>query len=143
MTEQPADIFVFFFLAEYASIVLICIFTSILFLGGYLNILPIDFLLYLFNNLLILLNLSYDLIDYNLFFSNYLINASASLNLAIKSSFLIFVFIWVRASFPRIKFNQLMETCWTVLLPLLIAYIVLLPCIIFGLNIIPVNFNLL
>jgi NADH-ubiquinone oxidoreductase chain 1 len=38
MTEHSAVIFVFFFLAEYASIVLICIFTSILFLGGYLNV---------------------------------------------------------------------------------------------------------
>ena len=36
MTEHAAVIFVFFFLAEYASIVLICILTSILFLGGYL-----------------------------------------------------------------------------------------------------------
>jgi NADH-ubiquinone oxidoreductase chain 1 len=42
MTEHAAVIFVFFFLAEYASIVLICILTSILFLGGYLmNIKPI------------------------------------------------------------------------------------------------------
>src|ERR1700753_4150502 len=38
MTEHSAAIFVFFFLAEYASIVLICIFTTILFLGGYLTI---------------------------------------------------------------------------------------------------------
>jgi NADH-ubiquinone oxidoreductase chain 1 len=36
MTEHAAVIFVFFFLAEYASIVLICILTSVLFLGGYL-----------------------------------------------------------------------------------------------------------
>jgi NADH-ubiquinone oxidoreductase chain 1 len=36
MTEHAAVIFVFFFLAEYASIVLICVLTSILFLGGYL-----------------------------------------------------------------------------------------------------------
>jgi len=36
MTEHAAVIFVFFFLAEYASIVLICILTSIFFLGGYL-----------------------------------------------------------------------------------------------------------
>jgi NADH-ubiquinone oxidoreductase chain 1 len=42
MTEHAAVIFVFFFLAEYSSIVLICILTSILFLGGYLiNITPI------------------------------------------------------------------------------------------------------
>jgi len=38
MTEHSAAIFVFFFLAEYASIVLICIFTCILFIGGYLDI---------------------------------------------------------------------------------------------------------
>jgi NADH-ubiquinone oxidoreductase chain 1 len=36
MTEHAAVIFVFFFLAEYASIVLICTLTTILFLGGYL-----------------------------------------------------------------------------------------------------------
>ena len=35
MTEHAAVIFVFFFLAEYASIVLMCLLTSILFLGGY------------------------------------------------------------------------------------------------------------
>src|SRR6187402_2161201 len=41
MTEHAAVIFVFFFLAEYASIVLICILSSVLFLGGYLyNYLP-------------------------------------------------------------------------------------------------------
>jgi len=41
MTEHAAVIFVFFFLAEYASIVLICVLTSILFLGGYLyDIIP-------------------------------------------------------------------------------------------------------
>src|SRR6266566_5658356 len=36
MTEHAAVVFVFFFLAEYASIVLMCILTSILFIGGYL-----------------------------------------------------------------------------------------------------------
>jgi len=35
MTEHAAVIFVFFFLAEYASIVLMCLLVSILFLGGY------------------------------------------------------------------------------------------------------------
>src|SRR5205809_7047035 len=45
MTEHAAVIFIFFFLAEYASIVLICIFTSILFLGGYLKMFSLDFLI--------------------------------------------------------------------------------------------------
>jgi NADH-ubiquinone oxidoreductase chain 1 len=45
MTEHAAVIFVFFFLAEYASIVLICTLTSILFLGGYLiDITPIIYI---------------------------------------------------------------------------------------------------
>lgn len=44
MTEHAAVVFVFFFLAEYGSIVLMCILTSLLFLGGYL---PIYSLFYL------------------------------------------------------------------------------------------------
>jgi len=38
MTEHAAVVFVFFFLAEYGSIVLMCVLNSILFLGGYLLI---------------------------------------------------------------------------------------------------------
>jgi NADH-ubiquinone oxidoreductase chain 1 len=56
MTEHAAVVFVFFFLAEYGSIVLMCILTSILFIGGYLLI---DFS-YIFNIL--------DYLFFNLFF---------------------------------------------------------------------------
>src|SRR5437762_2493434 len=49
MTEHSAVIFVFFFLAEYASIVLICLLTSVLFLGGYLSILSLNSLIYIYN----------------------------------------------------------------------------------------------
>jgi NADH-ubiquinone oxidoreductase chain 1 len=42
MTEHAAVVFVFFFLAEYGSIVLMCILSSILFLGGYLLINNLD-----------------------------------------------------------------------------------------------------
>lgn len=42
MTEHSASVFVFFFLAEYASIILICVLNSILFFGGYLCIIPVD-----------------------------------------------------------------------------------------------------
>jgi NADH-ubiquinone oxidoreductase chain 1 len=54
MTEHAAVIFVFFFLAEYASIVLICILNTMLFLGGYL--LDCTFILYSFNYLFYGLN---------------------------------------------------------------------------------------
>jgi NADH-ubiquinone oxidoreductase chain 1 len=136
MTEHSASIFVFFFLAEYASIVLICILNSILFLGGYLSIIPTDLLGYLLNTISLTSN-------------NEFINAislslsSSSLFLAIKTALLVFIFIWVRASFPRIRFDQLMSVCWTVLLPIIIGYIILIPCVVYGLGIISFNGSIL
>ena len=135
MTEHSASIFVFFFLAEYASIVLICILNSILFLGGYSSIIPIDLLLSILNLFFDVNNtIIYDITEFI---------SSSPLNLAIKTAFLVFVFIWVRASFPRIRFDQLMSVCWTVLLPIIIAYVVLMPCIVIGLYIMPINFLVL
>jgi NADH-ubiquinone oxidoreductase chain 1 len=93
MTEHSSIIFVFFFLAEYASIVLICLLNSILFLGGYLSIIPLD-LINIFNLYPLFININY-----------------SSLNLALKTAILIFGFIWVRASLPRIRFDQLMSVC--------------------------------
>ena len=54
-----------------------------------------------------------------------------SLGISIKVIILIFSFIWVRASFPRIRYDQLMSFCWTKLLPLIIAIIIIIPCIIY------------
>jgi len=134
MTEHSASIFVFFFLAEYASIVLICIFTSILFLGGYLTVLP--------SYIYILLSSLNIKIYTNMI--NIIINGLIySLMLGIKSCILIFIFIWARASFPRIRFDQLMSYCWTILLPIIIGLIILIPCIVYSLAIIPTNFYLI
>lgn len=128
MTEHSASIFVFFFLAEYASIVLICILNSILFLGGYLCIIPVNLIIDVLNTLGV---------DNSILQEIFVNISSSPLNLAVKTSFLVFVFIWVRASFPRIRFDQLMSVCWTVLLPLIIAYVVLLPCVVYGLDALP------
>jgi len=130
MTEHSASVFVFFFLAEYASIILICVLNSILFLGGYLCIIPVDFLI----DILSLFGINNSILE--VIFVNI---SSSPLNLAFKTAFLIFVFIWTRASFPRIRFDQLMSVCWTVLLPLIIAYVVLLPCVVYGLDALPTN----
>lgn len=135
MTEHSASIFVFFFLAEYASIVLICVLNSILFLGGYLSIIPLDIFI---NILSLFIN-----VNNTILFDIFVHISSSPINLALKTAFLIFVFIWVRASFPRIRFDQLMSVCWTVLLPIIIAYVVLIPCIVYGLGIIPTNISLL
>jgi len=141
MTEHAAVIFVFFFLAEYASIVLICILNSILFLGGYiLNFMPLLNIIIEFFDL--------DLFDsglsYEIFFSNPLIEGMLyGLSLGFKSCIMIFIFIWVRASFPRIRFDQLMSFCWTILLPIVIAFIVLVPCILYSFEILPSNIFLI
>jgi NADH-ubiquinone oxidoreductase chain 1 len=65
------------------------------------------------------------------------------LTLGLKACIMIFVFIWVRASFPRIRFDQLMSFSWTILLPIVIAFIVLVPCVIYSFDIIPSNIALL
>lgn len=135
MTEHSASIFVFFFLAEYSNIVSICMLNSILFLGGYLSFIPLDLFIYI-------INLFFD-VNNSILYNIFIHISSSPINLALKTSLLIFVFIWVRASFPRIRFDQLMSVCWTVLLPISIAYIVLIPCILYGLAIIPTNITLL
>jgi len=66
-------------------------------------------------------------------------NLVYALVIGIKTSIMIFVFIWVRASFPRIRFDQLMSYCWTVLLPLVFAFVLLVPCILYVFEIIPSN----
>jgi len=142
MTEHAAVIFVFFFLAEYASIILICILTSVLYLGGYL--VDLKFLI----NILQYIDIDFYIdIIYNTnndnFMSNPLIEGILyGLILGLKTCIMIFVFIWVRASFPRIRFDQLMSYCWIVLLPLVIAFIILIPCIIYSFDILPTNIML-
>jgi NADH-ubiquinone oxidoreductase chain 1 len=141
MTEHAAVVFVFFFLAEYGSIVLICILTSILFLGGYLY----DYFPSLFG-LVQYISFDYYLeyLDSESIFSDPLIEGLVyGLSLGLKTCIMIFVFIWVRASFPRIRFDQLMSFCWTVLLPLVIAFVILVPCILYSFEIIPSNVILL
>lgn len=140
MTEHSAAIFVFFFLAEYASIVLICIFSSILFLGGYLTFFSMSY----FINIVYFLGFELDFAETNVNIFTILFEGLIySLTLGLKSSFLIFAFIWVRASFPRIRFDQLMSYCWTILLPIIIGFIVLIPCVVFSLSILPTNFYLI
>jgi NADH-ubiquinone oxidoreductase chain 1 len=88
MTEHAAVIFVFFFLAEYASIVLMCILTSILFLGGYL----LDYTLLYF--ILQDTYLGYILSDTISSLSTPVMEGLIyGLTIGVKSSIMIFVFI--------------------------------------------------
>jgi NADH-ubiquinone oxidoreductase chain 1 len=85
MTEHSASIFVFFFLAEYSSIVLICILNSILFVGGYLFILPTTLLFDILNSILG--------IDHTILENMFSYISSSPLNLAFKTIFFVFAFI--------------------------------------------------
>lgn len=111
-TEHSSMVFVFFFLAEYGSIVLISTLTIHLFFGGYL--LPS-----------MLSNISQSFAPLSL----------ESLVLAVKTSFILFLFVWFRASLPRVKYDQLMTLCWTGLLPVIIAFIFLVPSVLVAFDI--------
>ena len=95
--EYSSMPFALFFLGEYANIVLMSAMTVILFFGGWLP--PLD------NQLFNILP------GYIWFF--------------IKTSFVIFLFLWIRATFPRFRYDQLMRLGWKVFLPLSLAWLVL------------------
>jgi NADH-quinone oxidoreductase subunit H len=85
--------FATFSLAEYAAMILISLMTSIMFLGGWHP--PLPFL---------------DFIP-------------GTVWLLGKTAFLIFVFIWFRATYPRYRYDQLMRLGWKVFLPWTLAWI--------------------
>jgi NADH-ubiquinone oxidoreductase chain 1 len=109
-TEHSSVPFVFFFLAEYASIVLFSCITSIFFLGGYH--MP------------------------ELFINNSLINLQ-SIILGLKTCIFCFMFVWFRATLPRMRYDALIDLCWLNLLPICVAFIILVPSILIAFNISP------
>ena len=153
MTEHSAVVFVFFFLAEYASIVLICTLTTIFFVAGYFIDLGVftymvdsinqffkKFIALINGNLSIIYTLSNNNFVENIFSNPKIENLLFGLVTAIKTFIMIFIFIWVRASFPRIRYDQLMTYCWTVLLPIVFAFIILVPCFMHVYDLMPSNF---
>jgi len=109
-TEHSAVPFVFFFLAEYSSIILFSCITSILFLGGY-------------NLPEIIVNGSY-------------INLQ-SIILGLKTCMICFLFVLFRATLPRLRYDQLISLCWINLLPIAVAFIILVPSILVAFDIAP------
>lgn len=109
-TEHSSVPFVFFFLAEYSSIVLFSCITAILFLGGY-------------NLPEIVVNGSY-------------INLQ-SIVLGLKTCVFCFLFVLFRATLPRLRYDQLIYLCWINLLPIAVAFIILVPSILVAFDIAP------
>jgi len=109
-TEHSSIIFVFFFLAEYCSIVLMSTLTAILFFGGY--------------------NFT------EIFYNDSIINLQ-SIILGVKTCVFCFFFVWFRATLPRLRYDQLMLFCWTGMLPIAIAFTILVPSILIAFDIAP------
>jgi len=92
--------FALFFLSEYASMVLISTTMALLFCGGWLS--PFEGLPWL----------------QSIFFF-----VPGFVWLLLKVSFFLFVYLWVRATFPRYRYDQLMRLGWKVLIPVTIVWI--------------------
>ena len=99
--EYSAIGFALFFLSEYASMILIATVMSILFMGGWLS--P-------FENMPVL--------------NDIFIVVPGFVWLMIKVSFFLFVYLWVRATFPRYRYDQLMRLGWKVLIPVTIVWVI-------------------
>ena len=95
--EDSAMPFALFFLGEYANMILMSGITTILFLGGWLPILDMA---------------PFNWIPGVVWFS-------------LKVAFCLFVFLWVRANFPRYRYDQLMRLGWKVFLPLSLVWVVI------------------
>lgn len=122
-TEHSSVPFVFFFLAEYSSIVLFSCISAILFLGGY------NFPEFFLNEgLLSLPSLGWA-------GSTGKILNIESIIIGIKTCIFCFIFVWFRATLPRLRFDQLATFCWEGLLPFAIAFIVFMPCILLAFDV--------
>jgi NADH:ubiquinone oxidoreductase subunit H len=62
---------------------------------------------------------------------------NGSLVLAIKTSAIIFWFVWVRGSFPRMRYDQLMSLLWKNYLPLSLGFVVLVGSLVYSMNALP------
>ena len=103
--EYSGTAFAVFFLAEYANMILVATLASTLFLGGWLSPLP---------------SALADPIDLPW------LAASGFPWLLLKIAFLLFCFLWFRATFPRYRYDQIMRLGWKVFIPLTIVWLVLI-----------------
>ena len=103
--EYSGTAFAVFFLAEYANMILVAALAATLFLGGWLSPLP--------SVLADSIGLPW-------------LAASGFPWLLLKIAFLLFCFLWIRATFPRYRYDQIMRLGWKVFIPLTIVWLVLI-----------------
>lgn len=109
MVEYSSMSYALFFLGEYANMILMSAMTTILFLGGWLSPLPFA---------------PFTWIPGPIWF-------------AAKIAFCLFVFIWVRATVPRFRYDQLMRLGWKVFLPFSLFYLVLVAGVLVAFDMVP------
>ena len=108
-SEYSSMTFAMFFLGEYANMILMAAMTSILFLGGWLP--------------------PFDVAPFNWL--------PGPIWLFIKISMVLFVFLWVRATFPRYRYDQLMRLGWKVFLPFSLFWVVLTAGVLVAFDLLP------
>ncbi len=99
--EYSGIAFAMFFLAEYMNLILISILVSIMFFGGWLS--PFE----------------------STFLEGVFIWVPGFVWLAIKTLVFIFLFLWLRATLPRYRYDQIMRLGWKIFLPITLIWIFL------------------
>jgi NADH-quinone oxidoreductase subunit H len=94
MIEYSGMSFAMFFLAEYANMILVSTLCVLMFLGGWLP--PFDFLSFI----------------------------PGWIWLAIKVFVVVTMFLWVRATFPRFRYDQIMRLGWKIFIPITLVWLV-------------------
>mgnify|MGYP003378059900 FL=1 len=103
--EYSGVSFALFFLAEYMNMIMISALTAVMFLGGWLSPWP--------------------LLNQATFFGFAPFGDGLPWMLA-KMSFVLFVFLWIRATFPRYRYDQIMRLGWKIFIPVTLVWIVFL-----------------
>lgn len=97
--EYSGAAFAMFFLAEYMNLILISALVSIMFFGGWLS--PFE----------------------STWFENIFSFVPGFIWLAIKTLIFIFLFLWLRATLPRYRYDQIMRLGWKIFLPITLIWI--------------------
>jgi NADH-quinone oxidoreductase subunit H len=118
--EHSSVLFALFFLSEYANIILLCHVATLLFLGGW-TMPDLYFFVKFFNiELYVLIDEFFYNFRLNFFYLTWFYH---SLVYLIKVYTYLFAFIWVRATLPRYRYDQLMRLGWKVFVPITIGLV--------------------